>query len=361
MTLPASDVASDLRRTVEDAAIKLGSIPVEAALLRPAPGKWSPKEIIGHLIDSAGNNHPRFVRAQLQEDLIFPGYEQNDWVQVQEYQSASWPDLVALWKAYNLHIAHVMATASPHERSRMRARHNLHEIAWRTVDQSHPTTLEYFMRDYVGHLKHHLGQIAALSTPNPSPSLVLLESAVCVVRDWRPEDAPSLARHANNRNVWRNVRDRFPHPYGEDDAHRFIQTSLAAMPRTNFAIVVGDMAVGSVGVILQTDVERISAELGYWLGEDHWGKGIGSAAARAATKYAFEQLDLHRIYAVVFVWNPASARVLEKAGFSLEGTLRRSAIKDGEIVDQFQYAIVREPERPLATHPSDSISHSLLR
>jgi hypothetical protein len=155
------EVAVDLRRTVEASATALLAISEADSAVRPAPRKWSPKEIIGHLIDSAANNHQRFVRAQLQEELVFPGYDQDAWVEVQRYQEASWPALVALWKAYNLHIADVMERVPERERLRVRERHNLDRIAWQTVSADQPTTLDYFMRDYVGHLKHHLRQVLA--------------------------------------------------------------------------------------------------------------------------------------------------------------------------------------------------------
>ena len=152
------DAVDDLRKTVTGAAERLRSISDADSAIRAAPGKWSPREIIGHLIDSASNNHGRFVRAQLQDDLVFPGYDQDAWVRTQRYQDRPWPDLVALWQAFNHHIADVMETADPREMTRPRARHNLDQLAWRTVSAMQSTTLEYFMRDYVDHLKHHLGQ-----------------------------------------------------------------------------------------------------------------------------------------------------------------------------------------------------------
>jgi hypothetical protein len=127
--------------------------------IRPAPWKWSPREIVGHLIDSAANNHQRFVRAAWQENLVFPGYRQTDWVKLQDYQACSWSDLVTLWAAYNRHIAHVMAAIPEDVRLRSHAKHNLDEIAWRTVPRAEATTLDYFMNDYVGHLEHHLRQV----------------------------------------------------------------------------------------------------------------------------------------------------------------------------------------------------------
>jgi len=149
---------ADFRETIDAAAARLLALPSAQAAVRPAAHKWSPKEIIGHLIDSASNNHGRFVRAQLQDDLVFAGYEQAEWVAVQRYQERDWPALVRLWQAFNQHIADVMETAEADALSRPRAHHNLDELAWQPLVAGRPATLEYFMRDYVGHLKHHLRQ-----------------------------------------------------------------------------------------------------------------------------------------------------------------------------------------------------------
>jgi hypothetical protein len=159
MILPMLDYTDDLRTTVVDTAASLAAMSDEAAARRPGPGKWSPKEIIGHLIDSAANNHQRFVRAQLHDDLLFPGYAQDAWVAVQRYQDAPWLELLTLWRAYNLHLARLIEVMSEEVRLRERRRHNLHELAWQPVPPDTPATLDYFMRDYVGHLHHHLRQI----------------------------------------------------------------------------------------------------------------------------------------------------------------------------------------------------------
>ena len=153
------DYVTELQTAVDAALPRLLALPDEATRRRPAPGKWSPREIIGHLVDSASNNHQRFVRAQFQDDLIFAGYAQDDWVAVQRYQDAPWTELVQLWANFNRHLARVMAATPEALRMRRHARHNLHELAWRPVPQSKAATLDYFMRDYVGHLKHHLSQI----------------------------------------------------------------------------------------------------------------------------------------------------------------------------------------------------------
>jgi hypothetical protein len=152
------DYAEDLAETVAAAFRSLSALPDDEAARRPGPGKWSAKEIVGHLIDSAANNHQRFVRAQFQDDLVFPGYAQDAWVAAERYQDAPWQDLLVLWRAYNLHLARIIEAMPAEVRLRERRRHNLHELAWQAVPADVPTTLDYFMRDYVLHLHHHLNQ-----------------------------------------------------------------------------------------------------------------------------------------------------------------------------------------------------------
>jgi hypothetical protein len=143
--------------------LQLRLIPEESSSIPRTEGKWSPKQIIGHLIDSAANNHQRFVRAQFTDDLVFPGYEQEAWVAVQRYNDEPWSELIDLWRAYNLHLCHVMSSITNEVRTKPRARHNLDVIGWQAVNTNEPVTLEYFLRDYVGHLQHHLNQIFAAS------------------------------------------------------------------------------------------------------------------------------------------------------------------------------------------------------
>jgi len=166
----------------------------------------------------------------------------------------------------------------------------------------------------------------------------------CEVRSWQTSDLDPLVRYANNRKIWINLRDRFPHPYRRADGIRFLRAMKEADPETAFAIAVDGDAVGGIGFMLHEDVDRASAEIGYWLGEPFWGRGIVTDALIAVTKYAIETHGLTRLFAVPFAHNTASCRVLEKAGYLLEARLRRSAIKDGVITDQFQYAFIA-PER----------------
>lgn len=141
--------------------------------------------------------------------------------------------------------------------------------------------------------------------------------------------------------VWQNLRDSFPHPYTMEDATSWVRHASAQDPESSFAIDVDGHAIGGIGLMLHTDVERCSAEIGYWIGESFWGRGIASAAIRAVTSYAFNVLSLERVFAVPFAPNLASIRALEKAGFVREGVMRRSVIKDGRILDQVLYAAIR--------------------
>ena len=148
----------DFRTTIETAKTLLLAIPEDRASAG-TENQWSAKEIVGHLIDSAANNHQRFVRAQATDDLICSGYDQNAWVTSQKYNQEPWADLVEFWAAYNLHLLHFFSVMPQDVLSRARQKHNLNQVAFKAVDQSTPTTLEYFIRDYAGHLQHHLNQI----------------------------------------------------------------------------------------------------------------------------------------------------------------------------------------------------------
>jgi RimJ/RimL family protein N-acetyltransferase len=169
-----------------------------------------------------------------------------------------------------------------------------------------------------------------------------LDAGLCLVRSWEEVDIPSLAAHANNRKIWRNLSDRFPYPYTLDDARAWVRLQQSAGEgSTNFAIVFEGRAVGGVGIARGELEHRRSAELGYWLGETYWGRGIATAAARTVADWAFELPDLARLEARVFAWNEASCRVLEKAGFQREACMRHWAFKDGQLVDTFLYARIR--------------------
>ena len=163
----------------------------------------------------------------------------------------------------------------------------------------------------------------------------------CTIRPWRTGDAESLANHANNRKVWLGLRDLFPHPYTIRDAHEFLERAVKDQVTTKFCIEINNRAVGGMGIHPGQDVHSHTATLGYWLGEDFWGQGIMTDAVSALTDFWFQNTPVRRISADVFANNPGSARVLEKAGFILEGRLKNCVIKNGELLDSLVYAKTR--------------------
>lgn len=165
------------------------------------------------------------------------------------------------------------------------------------------------------------------------------------VRAWRTSDVPALVAHANNANIARQLRDRFPHPYTAADARRFIDGVIAVRPVTTFAIEVDGEAVGGVGFSPGSDVERFSAEIGYWLAERFWGRGIATEAVRLVSEYAFDKCNLLRLFALPFADNVRSTRVLEKAGYTREAILRSSSVKGGVPRDQALYALINRAWR----------------
>jgi ribosomal-protein-alanine N-acetyltransferase len=168
-----------------------------------------------------------------------------------------------------------------------------------------------------------------------------LDCGCCNVRSWRSSDLDALVRHADNPRVAQNLRDLFPSPYTKADGAKWLALMAQQRPETGFAIEVAGAAVGGIGVTVEQDIQRVSAEIGYWLGESFWGRGVATAALIGFSRYVFANFDVTRLFALAFVENAASMRVLEKSGYRLEGILRRSAIKNGQILDQAQYALIR--------------------
>lgn len=165
-----------------------------------------------------------------------------------------------------------------------------------------------------------------------------IDCGPCLIRSWQYGDEDHLPQHANNKAIWLNLRDSFPHPYTQLDAQRWIQYVVDPELETNFAIDVGGEAVGNIGLRIGTDIDRYSAELWYWLGQAHWGRGIVSAAMKAMIDYAFTQFRLTRLYAQPMANNAASVKVLEKVGFRREGLLRDSVVKNNVLMDTVLYA-----------------------
>jgi RimJ/RimL family protein N-acetyltransferase len=161
------------------------------------------------------------------------------------------------------------------------------------------------------------------------------------LRKWQLSDLNSLVKHANNYNIARFLTDQFPYPYTVPDGERFLESVLSHNPAKILAIVVEGEAVGSIGVFPQQDIHCLNAEMGYWLSEDWWGRGIMTAAIRQVVEYGFKTFPVDRIFARPFGSNTASQRVLEKAGFRLEARFEKTLLKNGELLDEFVYGIRR--------------------
>jgi [ribosomal protein S5]-alanine N-acetyltransferase len=162
-----------------------------------------------------------------------------------------------------------------------------------------------------------------------------------ILRPWLKKDKRSLVKNANNKNVWINLKDIFPHPYTSAEADIWFDIVKKLPVNTSFAIDYEGKAVGGIGIHLLEDVHKHSAEIGYWLGEDYWNRGITTEAVRRITSFAFDNFDINRIFARVFEWNQSSAKVLEKNNYRLEGRLRQSIYKDGVFTDELVYGLLR--------------------
>ena len=165
----------------------------------------------------------------------------------------------------------------------------------------------------------------------------------CTIRPWRLDDVKELALIANNKKIQNNLRDGLPYPYTEKDAESYIGELLSSDKNTTFAfaITINDKVVGSIGVFRKDNVHFRTAEMGYYIAEEFWGKGLGASAVRQICEYIFENTDIIRIFAEPFAYNIASCRVLEKSGFQYEGTLRSNAVKNGQVLDMKMYSLIK--------------------
>ena len=166
----------------------------------------------------------------------------------------------------------------------------------------------------------------------------------CRIRKWELSDAKDLAAALSNKKVQDNLRDGLPYPYTEQDGKEFISAMISADENETFAfaITVDNMVIGSIGIFRQGNIHRQTAELGYYIAEEYWGKGIMTEAVKQICEYVFANSDIIRIYAEPFAYNIASCRALEKAGFQYEGTLRSNAVKNGKVIDMKMYSLLKE-------------------
>ncbi len=171
---------------------------------------------------------------------------------------------------------------------------------------------------------------------------------ICKIRKWELTDAEDLAAALSNKKILDNLRDGLPYPYTVQDGKDYISAMLSADENNTFAFAVtaDGKAIGSIGVFRGDNIHRQTAELGYYIAEDYWGKGIMTEAVKQICEYVFKNSDILRIYAEPFAYNTASCRVLEKSGFQCEGTLRKNAVKNGKVLDMKMYSRLKSEDTP---------------
>ena len=315
------DYIAAFQSDLEAAEPALRRISDAAAGIPLGPGKWSPKEVIGHLIDSASVNHERFLRAAQADDLVLPGYDQDAWVATQQYASRAWSDLVDLWSAYNRHLLHVMTEMPDRQRHRLRDRHSLDVIAFRGVSADVPATLDYLMSDYVNHLEHHLTQVLGNGwafrnvEERPPVGAQVLETDRLTLRELTIGDLPFLADMIGDADTMQF----FPHKLTPLEARDWLQRQLDRYARDGhggwLAVERGSgQRVGQVGLGIQDVDGEKEPEIGWILHRRYQRLGFATEAARAVRDLAFGKMGLERVISLIRPANEPSRRVAHHVG-----------------------------------------------
>ena len=172
--------------------------------------------------------------------------------------------------------------------------------------------------------------------------MIVVIKDLYTLKSWEDQDTESLAFHLNNKKIWDNCRDGLPYPYTKGNARFFIKQAQEKTDISDFCITVGGEAIGNIGFVRGTDVERFNAEVGYWISEKYWNQGIVSDALTEAIQYYFAHTEVIRVFATVYEYNPASMRVLEKAGFRKTGIFRKACYKNGQFIDAHHFELVAD-------------------
>jgi RimJ/RimL family protein N-acetyltransferase len=310
---------------LDTAEPKLRRITDAAAGIPLGPGKWSPKEIVGHLVDSASVNHERFLRAVQSDDLVFPGYDQDAWVAAQKYASRSWPHLIDLWSAFNRHLIAVMEAMPADQRHRPREHHSLDVIAFRAISADVPTTLDYLMSDYVVHLEHHLTQILgdawAFGADDLAPPLgkKVLETDRLELRELTPADLGFVAEMVGDAETMRF----YPHRFTPLEARQWLQRQLDRYDRDGHGLWLviereSGQRVGQVGLAMQ-DVEGAKQpEIGWLIHRRYQRRGFATEAGLAVRDHAFGSMGLGWVISLIRPVNEPSQGVAKKVGMVAE-------------------------------------------
>lgn len=308
------------RRMVEQAATAL--LATNPHTLTPRTRSWTAAGLLGHLWDSAQVNHLRLLRGLEGQDLLFPGYDQERWVAVQDPDSLPWDVLVQGWRADNLRLLHLLERMDPVLRTQARREHSLDRIAWQPFVPDEAASLEDLARDYLGHLTHHLRQLAPGLVPHQQLPAGLGRAALPLqterlrLREFADEDLEALAPILADPDVVRYLPGP---PRTREQSQRTLAWFRDQHRRDGFsAWAVETRAEGRLlGWCGLAEFDNTGdVELLYCLAADCWGQGLASEAARACVACARDQIGLPRIIAAVLAQNTASRRVLEKSGLS---------------------------------------------
>lgn len=319
------DYIAAFRTDLDTAEPALRRITDAAAGVPRAPGKWCPKEIIGHLIDSASVNHERFLRALQSDDLVLAGYDQDAWVAAQKYGTSSWSDLIDLWVSLNRHLLQVMGAVPAAQRHRPREHHSLDVIAYRVLSADVPTTLDYLMSDYVVHLEHHLTQILgenwAFGSDDLTPPLgrKVLETDRLELRELTPGDLPFVAEMVGDAETMRF----YPHRFTPLEARHWLQRQLDRYDRDGHGLWLviereSGRRVGQVGLAIQNVDGARQPEIGWLIHRRYQRRGFATEAGRAVRDHAFGTMGLGRVISLIRPVNEPSQRVAEKVGMVVE-------------------------------------------
>ena len=319
------DYIAAFREDLDVAERKLRRITDAAASTPRAPGKWSPKQVLGHLIDSASVNHERFVRAARIDDLVFSGYDQDAWVEAQRYADADWDELIELWLRYNRHLARVFAATPDSERCRARQRHNFDVIAFRAVSPDVPSTLDYLMKDYVVHLEHHVTQILGdrwafgdgdMSAPTGKP---VLQTQRLELRELTPSDLPFVAEMVGDAETMRY----YPHTFMPTEARYWLQRQFDRYAKDGHGLWLvvereTGRRVGQVGLAMQNVDGGKEPEIGWLIHRKHWRRGFATEAGSAVRDHALRSMGLKRVISLIRPVNEPSQGVARKVGMVVE-------------------------------------------
>jgi RimJ/RimL family protein N-acetyltransferase len=319
------DYISAFRADLDAAEPELRRISDLDAGIRPAPGKWSPKEVIGHLIDSASVNHERVVRARDLDDLVFSPYDQDAWVASQRPGDASWQDLLDLWLGFNRHLARVFEATPEEERCRPRTHHNFGVIAFRALSPDVTSTLDYLMKDYVVHLEHHVTQIVGSgwalgdSEAQPPSGQLMLETERLSLRELTPDDLSFVAEMVGDQETMRF----YPHPFLPVEARYWLQQQLDRYARDGHGLWLvvereTGRRVGQVGLAIQDVDGAKEPEIGWLIHRRYWRRGFAAEAGRAVRDQAFGAMGLQRVISLIRPINEPSQGVAQRIGMVVD-------------------------------------------